>query len=605
MNPLPIFKLIRPHLSLLFSSRFIVPALLFVISISWLMLCYLPLFENLGFTLNSLPIYIYALILLVLLLAVFISLGQSPAEYWLLKQFSLAIDDLRHEDIERCLALINKPTFLFMLPASKVQLVRLKASFYRQQCNFIEAYNILQKVQQLPLRSKERITIQIQLMRLYFAVGNLKACQQTISQLQSLKLTFESQLNIDLQQVELDALAGNYQQAKDKLEDLYAIPKLSVGAKVAILHTLAVVDTHLGNYETLTTNYRQAWDLQKNQKNNFAQAERTVDNLMLSYAKQGELAKIKPIFEQLQSLASNNSLTQQLALHNIKIKLARQLNDRQALLQVYAEAEQNLLPQLQGEQKFVYIVSSLRMHFNDNVNFEQALQDTQRAILTKLDISTLKTLRAITEINGTLKQVIATVASRPDLMTFFSWLLFEFKRLESKLDSLQDAVPPNLPSLKAELISLKVDSLKNTLMLMHAQPSQALFEKMFELLEEKKNLWQGMNNPLDQLNELLIILDEYQAYKKVLHGTPFETDFKPLALKALEEAKQLANNNPKHLAYSDKLIGLAYACYQLNIQKSQAKQWLDAFDKTKLSLNHNAAWLREQYEQANDWVNRS
>lgn len=592
-------------MGLLFSSRFIVPTLLLVISICWLMLCYLPLFENLGLTLNSLPIYIYAIILLVFLLAAFISLGKSPMEYWLLKKLNLAINDLRHEDIEQCLALINKPSFLFMLPASKVQLVRLTASFYRQQGNYLEAYNTLQKMQQLPLCPKERITIQIQLMRLYFALGNLKACQQTISTLQSLKLTFEPQFNIDLQQVELDALAGNYQQAKDKLEELYAIPKLSVNAKVAILHTLAVVDTHLGNYEALTTNYRQAWDLQKNQKNNFAQAERTVDNLILNYAKQGELAKIKPIFEQLQSLASNSSLTQQLALHNIKVKLARQINDRQALLQAYAEAEQNLRPQLQGEQKFAYIVNSLRMYFNDNVNFAQALQNTQHAMLTKPDMNTLNTLRAITEISGTLKQAIETNGPHPDLMNFFNWLLFEFKRLEPTLDSLQDAVPPNLPSLKAELMSLKVDSLKNTVMLMHAQPNQALFEKMFELLEEKKNLWQGMNSPLDQLNELLIILDEYQAYKKALHGTPFETDFKPLALKALEEAKQLANYNPKHLAYSDKLIGLAYACYQLNTQKAQAKQWLDAFDKTKLSLNHNAAWLRKQYEQANDWVNRT
>ncbi|MFD1006771.1 hypothetical protein [Oceanisphaera ostreae] len=605
MNPLPVFKLIRPHLGLLFSSRFIVPTLLFVISISWLILCYLPLFESLGFTLNNLPIYIYTLILLVFLLAAFISLGKSPTECWLLNKLNLAIHDLRHEDIEQCLALINKPSFLFMLPASKVQLVRLTASFYTQQGNYLEAYNTLQNMQQLPLRSKEWIIIQIQLMHLYYAVGNLKACQHMISTLQSLKLTFEPQLNIDLQQVELDALAGKYQQAKDKLEELYAIPKLSVNAKVAILHTLAVVDTHLGNYEALTTNYRQAWDLQKNQKNNFAQAERTVDNLILSYAKQGELAKINPVFEQLQSLASNSSLTQQLALHNIKLNLARQLNDRQALLQVYADAEKKLRPQLQGEQKFAYIVNSLRMHFNDNVNFAQTLQDTQQAMLTKPDISTLKTLRAITEISGTLKQAIATVGPRAELMTFFSWLLFEFKRLESKLDRLQDAVPPNLPSLKAELISLKVDSLKNTLMLMLAEPNQALFERMFELLEEKKNLWQGMSSPLDQLNELLIILDEYQAYKKLLHGTPFETDFKPLALKALEEAKQLANNNPKHLAYSDKLIGLAYACYQLNTQKTQAKQWLDTFDKTKLSLNHNAVWLREQYEQANDWVNRT
>jgi len=602
LNPLTVFKLIRPHLKLAFSWRFVVATLLLLVSVAWLAVCSLQQFEFLGFNFSSLPICIYALVLLVFLLAVFFALGKTPVEYKLINQLRLAIADLKHEKAEQLLTKKIGLDFWFTLPTSKIHFAMQKASIYKEQGRVVDTYNIIQHVRQLPLLPKEKIEVQLILMQLYYAAGNFKACQQKTNKLQDLKLTLKQQLSVSLIQCELDMLEGKYQQAKDRLEELYATPKLSVNAKVAILHTLAVAETHLGNYEGVLTNYRQAWDLQKKQKNNFAQAERTAENLMLSYAKQGELTKIQPILKQLEALASNTSQVQQLALHNIKINLARQLNDRKALVQVYAQAEHNLLPLLKDEQRLMYIVFGLRMHFNDNVDFEKAVQDVQNAMLIKPAISTLNNLRAIKEISGILHQAIQKFGPQPGLMTFLSWLLFEFKRLEPELDSLQDQTPLNLPGLKAELISLKVDGLKNTMFLMRAQPNKVLFDKMFELLQEKKNLWQGMNNPLAQLETLVIILDEYQAYRNQTASPQFEADFKPLALNALEEAEQLVNDNPKHLAYSDKLIGLAYICYQLNIKKAQAKQWLEIFENSKQSLNHNAAWLRQHYQETKAWV---
>lgn len=314
-------------------------------------------------------------------------------------------------------------------------------------------------------------------------------------------------------------IENKLQAAKDLVESHYEEPNLSANIQVALLHTLGVIETHQQHYQSAITAYRQAWEMLKQQKNIFGQAEITIDNLALTYAKQGEPNKLQPFIQELQALAKPNNADHQLALHNIKINLARQLNDRQALLQAYAQAEQNLQPLLQGEQRFFYTVLGLRMHFNDDVAFEKSLQATQAAMLCKPALSNLNNLRIIKEISGILKQAIEKIGLRPDLMTFYSWLLFEFKRLEPALDRLQDEIPPSLPSPKAELISLKVDSLKHEMILLHTQPSKALFEKIFELLEEKKKLWQGIHNPVAHLHELMIILDEYCAYKKALLNT--------------------------------------------------------------------------------------
>ena len=599
------FKFIYVQRKLLLSWRFSVLAISLLLALGWYLVTQIDWFNWLGLDLSSLPLPVYALWLLATVLSALFAFAMSPAERKLAKAIGLANQDLRRSDAEQLLQQAN--TALFLLPSAKVTLNSLQAAFYKSQGDLLKAYKELKDLQNLPLLPKERTAIELDLMRLLYYSGNVKATQQQLTSLQKRKLSQAQQSQCRLTQAELYLIENKLQAAKDLVESHYEEPNLSANIQVALLHTLGVIETHQQNYQSAITAYRQAWEKLKQQKNSFGQAEITIDNLALTYAKQGELNKLQPFIQELQALAKPNNADHQLALHNIKINLARQLNDRQALLQAYAQAEQNLLPLLQGEQRFFYTVLGLRMHFNDNVNFEKALQDTQHAMLTKPPINTLTNLRIIKEISGTLKQVIEIQlrnrqALRPDIMTFYSWLLFEFKRLELELDSLPDPISPNLPGPKAELIALKVDSLKHEMILMHTQPNKALFEKIFELLKEQKKLWRGMNNPVAHLHELMLILDEYIAFKHQLAYPQFEQDFKLFAINCLQEAEQLISNNTQNLAYADKFIGLAFACYQLNTNKQQAKQWLAAFDKTKLSLNHNAAWLREQYAQAKAWV---
>lgn len=603
MNLLSIYNLSRPYFALAFSWRFIAVVLLLLVAAGWYSLTQYSGFNWLNLSLASLPLPVYALWLLATVLSALFAFAMSPAERKLTKAIRLANQDLRRSDAEQLLQQAN--TALFLLPSAEITLGSLQAAFYKSQGDLLKAYKELKDLQNLPLLSKERTAIELDLMRLLYDSGNVKATQQQLTSLQKRKLSQAQQSQCRLTQAELYLIENKLQAAKDLVESHYEEPNLSANIQVALLHTLGVIETHQQNYQSAITAYRQAWDIQKNLKNSFAQAERTIDNLVQTYAKQGETAKALPHLRQLEALAKPNCAHHLLALNNIKLNLARQLDDRKALLNTYQEADTELLPKLSGEPKFNYIISNLRMHWNDGVNFDEALKATQEAMLTKPTISTINNLRAITAISGILKQAIDTIGPRPDLMTFLSWLLFEFKRLEPELDNLQDQIPPNLPGPKAELIGLKVNNLKYEMILMHAQPNKDLFDNFFELLNEKKNLWQGMHNPAAQLQALLIILDEYIAYKIALPNSQFAADFKQLAITSLEEAELLLNNNQQNLAYSDKLIGLAYACYQLNTKKEQAKNWLEAFDKTKQSLNHNAAWLREQYHQAKTWISQT
>lgn len=557
-------------------------------------------FAWLDLSITSLPLPVYAAWLVVFVIGVLAGFISSPAENKLINDINRAIKDLRNIEAEKLIQQARQ--FFIVLPKSKIELGCLEADIYKSQSCLIDAYNRLQEIKSLTLLPAESIDVEIDLMLLLFASGNCKATKHALERLEKRKLSEIQKFKCRLKNIELHLADNKLKIAKDLLENDLLDHSLSANMKVCLLHTLAVVETHQKNYIAAVNAYRQAWDIQKNLKNSFAQAERTIDNLAQTYAKQDLISEIKPYIDELEALADLGNVDHLIALHNIKLSLARQLNDRPALLATYQEAENNILPKLHGKHRFHYLVNSLRMHWNDSVSFESAFKASQQAMLDCPGISPLSKLTSIKEILGTVKQAILQAGPHPELMMYCRWLMMEFQRLQPEIDQLLVAVPANLPGPRSWLIGFKIESIKYSLS--YQQPSKALFERLFELLNEQRSLWQGMHNTESELNELMIIVDEYNAYKTQLANPQFEQDFKHYAIAALEEASQLLNDNLQHLAYSDKLIGFAYACYQLNTKKEQAGIWLKTYDKTKLSLNHNAAWLREQYQQTKVWLNR-
>ena len=591
-------KLIYAQRKLILSWRFAVPIFLVLLAAGWLVVTQAGFLSWLDLSLTSLPLPAYAVWLILFIIGLLAGFKSSPVENKLIKDINRAIKDLKNIEAEKLIQQAQQ--FYIVLPKSKIELGCLEADVYVEQGCIVDAYNLLQELKNLTLLPAESIDVEIDLMLLLFASGNYKAAKHALERLEKRKMSDIQKFKCRLKNIELHLADNKLKIAKDLLENDLLNHSLSANMKVCLLHTLAVVETHQKNYIAAVNAYRQAWDIQKKLKNSFAQAERTIDNLAQTYAKQDLISEIKPYIDELEALADLGNVDHLIALHNIKLNLARQLNDRPALLATYQEAENNILPKLHGKHRFHYLVNSLRMHWNDSVSFESAFKASQQAMLDCSGISPLSKLTSIKEVLGTVKQAILQAGPHPELMMYCSWLMMEFQRLQPEIDQLLVAVPANLPGPRSWLIGFKIESVKHNLS--YQRPSKALFERLFELLNEQRNLWQGMHNTESELNELMIIVDEYNAYKTQLANPQFEQDFKHYAIAALEDASQLLNDNLQHLAYSDKLIGFAYACYQLNTKKEQARIWLEAYDKTKLSLNHNAAWLREQYMQTKAWV---
>ncbi|MFA5519745.1 MAG: hypothetical protein WDA74_10870, partial [Spirochaetota bacterium] len=155
----------------------------------------------------------------------------------MLKHLSLALNDLKHEQVEQFLITAKGLNFKFMLPSARFRFECLKGEYFKRKGRFIEAYELFKSLEVSSLLPKESNELNIKLMQLYYAAGNLKACKESINNLQNKNLSLDQKLNCQIKQHELQMFSGEYQLAKDELEKSYGEPKLSENAKVVILHT--------------------------------------------------------------------------------------------------------------------------------------------------------------------------------------------------------------------------------------------------------------------------------------------------------------------------------------------------------------------------------
>ncbi|OCL85621.1 hypothetical protein AAX30_01819 [Arcobacter porcinus] len=607
-----IFEFIKNHYKLLLSWRFIAISILLLLAFGWFVITQVSFFDFVGLKLESLPLYIYIAWFILVLFSFLFAFCMSPYEIYVYRKTKNALGDMKLFEAKKLLfskSWLSKN--IFYCPTAKIKIGKLKALLYSSQFETVKAYNLLQKILKMPLLPYERVEIEIELMKLLYNYGNIKAAKNKLNELQNKKLSLEHQVICTIKQAELYLLDAEYQNSKDILEEKLLNQEISLNDKIALLHSLGVVETHLKNFDAAITLYRQAWNEIKKSKNILGQAERTIENLAFTYTKLGKKLEAHSFIDELEKLIDKNDVNHIIIFSNIKLNIARQTGDRQALLDNYKDTEKNILPIISGEIQFFYIVSTLRMHWNDGIDFEKALKDTKKVLFQRPTMTPNKTLNILSNVAGILKQVIGNITKREDLVVFLYWIIVEIEKLEPEIDKLIDDVPAVLPMPKRVLISFKIEIMKNKIA--YSPIDMTLFEELFSLQKEQCSLWQGMQNPMEYLHELMIIIDDYIAYKEQfqLGNTDetksgfineFKSKFLPLVISSLNEAEKILEGKENNLAFTPKLIGFAYACFKLNMKKDLAKKYIYTFDESRQSIEHYAIWLREQYKQVKKWL---
>lgn len=487
-------------------------------------------------------------------------------------------------------------------PVYSVRRHLLQACLLKQKGLMLEAHEILKNLSVKPLIIKERNLVNLAQAWLFLDVGNYRDAATTFYIINSSNLAdAEEKVRYALLASRLAELDSDFKTAKAKLEQALDDTALDGTNKAFVYHNLARLEDAQGNLNTAFGYYDQAWCLLKT-SGPFLQTSITADNMILLHARAGDAVKACKLLSEYESLVDVNNPSQLLEFNNCTVKLARQIGDRALLLQAYQSLADKIAPNLTKDEQLALLVSELRMHFNDYVDFEAHLVKTMRHLLNAKNLQLLHQLAAYKEVLGVLRQALTVIGPRPDFLVYHGWISLQYIQQEASLDAQRAKIPASLPSYREQWLRFKLELIKVKFNLNPSGVPKQDIESLFATLTELKNIWSDKDNPAGEMNGLVLLLDEYVAYSEQLDDKKFKKDFAGLARKTLEQTETLLQATWQQPAMHEYTAGLAWFWFKIASDKGKAKFWLEKFDSKKLSLNHFAHWYREQYTKTKAWL---
>lgn len=585
------------HPRLAFSARFGALSVLTIAVLAYGLLLALGVFD-----LPLLPVWVLLVWLGFVGLASAWAFAILPSEKRWLNQMRKAVDALDFAAVKTCIAQVDAEFTLS--PVFKIQFALLKAAYFREQSNVLAAYEVLQALKANALLPKEACRLDCALASLLLEQGDLKAVRKILERLKTAKCQIHEATRMILLESRWCELTGDMAQAKELLEEGLSLPSLEAFSKATYLHQLALLESTQGNDQTALCYYHQAWSLLVNSSQSIKvqQMANTTSNLMFLHLRLGDVAKAQAILSAFAETLNPKLASQIILVHNLEIEFARQTGDRIRLLAAYARAEEQIYPLLDAQEQLAFVVLGLRMRWNDGVEFEAALIRTLQMLIEHSHKDLRNVFHAYREVVGVLGQANTRLGPRSDLLVYHGWIVLEWVRLQAQLEDARNAVPVALPALRSDWLGLSLEGMKLRLNLFGRGLPKAEFDRLFALLAERKRIWLDRENPLEQMQALVVIVDEYLAYSREINDSQFKDDFLTMATDALADAATLLKQHEAHPAFTQYFVGMAYVYSQFGLDKAQSKEWLAKFDSKGQSLNHYAVWLREHYQVACDYV---
>jgi len=580
----------RPLWPFVRSRRFVWPAILCVVGVLYGVL------DIGGFV--AAPLYntmvpaIISLTALVLLANATIRLPHEKR--WLARVENL-LDASAHDKAAQSLSAPPPLMGFAARAAQQVVLVRLKI----ETGDLLAAYQALIAAEKTVLLPSERLPLRLSKAQLLFNAGNYAAFGQLLTVIDAAPpANGKPRIRYLLLQSLRCELAGSYAAAKSLIEEVIELAA-SPGERIRGYNNLARLEAMQGNHLNAQSYYEQAWaQLQASPVP--ALYPVVLHNLMLSYAMQHAHAKALSLLATYRQAVKPDNVAQVQELLSDQTHLARQLGDRALLLDAYTRAQTELVPLLSTAQRFAIAVSELRMRMNDGVDFAGHFNKTIAQFAQQTGLTPVERFNVLSQIMAVCQQDNGAQLG-PAAMANWQKASAALLAMEDQIADQLRSVPPQLPTLRDKWHQRQVELIKLKIVSAHPPIPKPLVTALFVAIQERRQLWADKQNPVCALEALIVMCDEYIAYRAAL-GPAFVHDYQSQAQAALRDAGQIAQAKWPHPSMIQYAFGLAYFYWQIVNRAELAATWLTRFNQSGLSLAHSAAWLRQQHVQLTAWL---
>lgn len=520
-----------------------------------------------------------------------------PWENRWINDLNRLIDDCDFEGAE---ALIKRrPPAL--TDATRIKLLLARHNLDDHKEDVFGAYSALQESQNFSLRSGEQTDFRISFAALLWHNGNYKGFMDLYASIDEKQITSnrKKQYSFLLLTALLHESDRDLASAIGTLERAVELA-ITSPQKIAALNNLARLEQIQGNLVNASSYLGRALNELKSNHNPYLY-HTVVYNLVWNNTGLGNIDTAGRLLDEFYEKADKQNAGQLIEYFNLKIEFARETRNRNLLTDTYFQAEQKLKPKLFGDARLAYIIAELRMRFNDAYAFEEHLNQVTENMAALRALPPEKRFHAFNQIANTLSQYLKeNSAATPRIHDLLNCAHKELLALETLVDVQLGRLPAVLPGARDFWHKRKI-ALLELGMFRTKGVSRAGMDAFFQRLTERRQIWQNKNNPQQEIEALLSGCEYYLLFGERL-GKPFMQDFAELAQEWARQIDTLLSKAWPHPAVTVYAIGAGYFSWRILDDREKTARWIMNFEKTRLSTQHFATGLRQQFESAKRWL---
>ncbi|MFA6742314.1 MAG: hypothetical protein WCR78_12595 [Arcobacteraceae bacterium] len=474
---------------------------------------------------------------------------------------------------------------------------------------FEEEYHLYTQLQTETLWKSEKFKLNLQKAKLFFQVGNIKRFLELMDELSAVIDEYpEKEYFFRLLKAFYYEIKTDWPNAKKELEIIIE-NSLNTNLKIQAYNNIARIEEIQRNFLSAQSFYEKSFEILKNNPiPNFFPI--TIHNLLMSYARNNQFVKAEKLLDEYYKLIDKRNSNQFLEYTNDLTHYSRQVNNKILLQESYSIVENNVKNLLKETEIFILEVTQLRMRYNDNIEFENYFSIIFTKIQsTKDDFLLIEKLTILRE----LKHVI-TQKLRENMIQETKWINYFNWCINWNL-SLKDEIENELKNIESCLSKVKIFWFNQLIQLQKAiiaKPKKTnelldleILQILTKYIEEIISIWEEVENEPEQINEIIHLLDEINAYFFQTQDFRIITFYNEKINVYLKKADGLLEKNYKKPHTANYCIELAYFFLNIKNDKISAEKWIDRFDKCNVSLNHYAKYLNHMYSYCKKELNQN
>lgn len=477
--------------------------------------------------------------------------------------------------------LFDKKPFYLIDYAENYQYQILKAEHLRSLERFDEAYEVYQSLDDQKLFEDEKRALLRKKVHMLYLLGDMNRAIHYLSYIED-----EAEPNylmlkamIEENSMELEAASEHWQKALNVTSETKE-PLL----KAEIYNNYGRLRIMEGNLTDAISFYRKSYEIAKTQKKREI-IHCSFQNFILTSLIKGDKQKVPQYFKEYELLILDKTLCDMKEEFNLRVEIARQNENSNEISKAIVDGYKGIRPLLPNKNQIIFDVSTLRMMFNNKMNFELVMDRIYDNIEEYFDLKMPEKYNALKEINIPLREIQFPYYHKYALVhkRINEYMIKDaFKEIDDYIIGLKDYEVRKRCTMELEKVSIQKE---------WTRPYN--FGSIYSSMRDIKEIYQKNGMLIEAIFMDLNIADECFA-----PDNRFDNKIKTIPKQKMTEHVELAADNLRKLKQYPSVVegNIRLACYYMVLQENEkAQKHFEYFEEAKIPIHHFAIWIQRYY----------